>query len=173
MVRNGILYLLDANVIIHAHDYYYHMDRVPEFWSWLTFHAENGSIKMPFETMIEVKGGKEAMHAEWLRSREIKDLLQLDEDLDADRLNLVIENGYADDLTDVEIEKIGADPALISYALGDKNSRIVISNEVSKPSTQRTNKRIPDVCNIFGITCHNVYHLIKALDFSTNWNSRV
>ena len=76
------IYLLDANVIIHAHDYYYHMNRVPEFWGWLLHHAENGSIKMPVEIMEEVKGGPEALHAQWIKSEEVKACLLLDEDWD-------------------------------------------------------------------------------------------
>lgn len=77
------LYLLDANVIIHAHDYYYHMGRVPEFWEWLLHHAVNGSIKMPIET------------------------------------------------------------------------------------------KVPDVCGDLGVECHNIYFLLKALNFSTNWAQSV
>jgi hypothetical protein len=29
------LYLLDANVLIPAHEDYYTIDRIPHFWEWL------------------------------------------------------------------------------------------------------------------------------------------
>ena len=29
------LYLLDANVLIRAHEDYYPVDRIPPFWTWL------------------------------------------------------------------------------------------------------------------------------------------
>jgi hypothetical protein len=30
-----MLYLLDANVLITAHNTYYAIDQVPEFWEWI------------------------------------------------------------------------------------------------------------------------------------------
>ena len=168
------LYLLDANVIIHAHDYYYHMGRVPEFWEWLLHHAVNGSIKMPIETMGEVQGGKEALHAEWLRKQEVKDRLLLDEDFDGDVLNRVVETGYQlPDPTEDEIETMGQDPFLITPALRDPAQRVVISNETPKPSAKRAKRKIPDVCGDMGVECHNVYFLLKALNFSTSWAQSV
>lgn len=167
------LYLLDANVIIHAHDYYYNMDRVPEFWSWVLHHAASGSLKMPYETMDEVKGGEEAKHAQWLRGAEVRDLLLLDEDFDSDLVADIVDNSYAPDLTEVEVEKIGADPFLISYAMVDPSNRVVISNEHSRPKAMRANRMIPDVCKDLGVQCQNVYGLLKDLDFSTDWPSRV
>jgi hypothetical protein len=41
------LYLLDANVLIDAHNKYYGADMVPEFWAWLLHCAANGTIAMP------------------------------------------------------------------------------------------------------------------------------
>lgn len=166
------LYLLDANVIIHAHDYYYNMARVPEFWSWILHHAENGSLKMPFETMDEVKGGAEAQHAQWLRTADVRDRLLLDEELDSDLVADIVDRSYAPDLTEVEVEKIGADPFLISYAMADPENRTIVSNETPKPSAIRANRKIPDVCNDNGVECQNVYSLLKHLDFSTDWSSR-
>lgn len=32
-----MLYLLDANELITAHNLYYPIDVVPEFWEWLKF----------------------------------------------------------------------------------------------------------------------------------------
>lgn len=167
------LYLLDANIIIHAHDYYYHMTRVPEFWSWILHHAENGSLKMPFETMDEVKGGTEAQHAQWIRTADVRNRLLLDEELDSELVADIVDRSYAPDLTEVEVEKIGADPFLISYAMADPENRIIVSNETSRPSATRANRKIPDVCNDYGVKCHNVYSLLNYLDFSTDWSSRV
>jgi hypothetical protein len=41
------LYLLDANILIRAHEDYYPVDRIPPFWSWLIEMGEKGVIKMP------------------------------------------------------------------------------------------------------------------------------
>ena len=74
----------------------------------------------------------------------------LDEEADQGLLNQVIGRGYANDLTDSEIEEIGRDPFLVAYAMMGED-RVVVTKEVSKPSKQRANRRIPDVCNAF--TC--------------------
>ncbi|TDX29088.1 uncharacterized protein DUF4411 [Modicisalibacter xianhensis] len=167
------LFLLDANVIIHAHDLYYHMDRVPEFWDWLEFHAENGSIAMPNETHGEIQGGANAQHVQWAKNRDVRARLVLDEEFDPDLLNRVIEQGYAPDLNEVELDKIAMDPFLVAYGLKDPDNRIVVSNEVSKPSKQRANRKVPDVCRAVGVKCCNVYQLLKELDFRTNWRQAV
>ena len=77
--------------------------------------------------------------------------------------------GYALDLNDEEIARIGYDSFLISYALLSISDYCIVTTEVSKPSKQRANKHIPDVCAHFGITCCNPFFMNKELDFRTNW----
>ncbi|VVT53874.1 hypothetical protein UYSO10_4930 [Kosakonia radicincitans] len=167
------LYLLDANILIHAHDYYYPQKRVPEFWEWILFHAINGRIKMPLEIIDEIKGGDSDVHAKWVHNKTNRPHILLPEEFDAEILNQVVNEGYAKDLSDLEIEKIGKDPFLIAYAMKDKKNRIVVSNETPKPSKVRANRKVPDVCNTFGVNCCTVYQLLKDLDFSTDWNQRI
>ena len=52
-----MVYLLDANVLITAQNLYYPVDAVPEFWDWLVHMGNTGEIKMPIETLEEVKDG--------------------------------------------------------------------------------------------------------------------
>ncbi|EKN4766082.1 DUF4411 family protein [Yersinia enterocolitica] len=167
------LYLLDANILIHAHDYYYPQKRVPEFWEWILFHATNGRLKMPREIIDEIKGGDSDIHAKWVHHKTNKPHIILPEDFDADILHQVVTDGYAQDLSDLEIDKIGKDPFLIAYAMKDIKTRIVVTNETPKPSKIRANKKVPDVCNKFGVQCCNVYQLLKDLDFSTDWRGRI
>jgi hypothetical protein len=51
--------------------------------------------------------------------------LLLDESVDATLVQRVVRDGYAPDLADDEIEKIGRDPFLIAYALAYTNNRCV------------------------------------------------
>jgi hypothetical protein len=39
------LHLLDADVLIRAHEDYYPVDRVAPFWAWLLQQAVDGSVK--------------------------------------------------------------------------------------------------------------------------------
>ncbi|MEX0496029.1 DUF4411 family protein [Raoultella terrigena] len=166
------LFLLDANILIHAHDYYYPQRRVPEFWEWILFHATNGRLKIPREIIDEIKGGESDTHAKWVHHKSNKPHIMLNEDFDVQILGRVVNDGYAEDLTDLEIDRIGKDPFLIAYAMKDIRNRIVVSNEISKPSKTRANRKVPDVCSKFGVQCCNVYQLLKDLDFSTDWKAR-
>jgi hypothetical protein len=157
------LYLLDANILIRAHEDYYPLDRIPQFWTWLREHAATGIIKMPHQIYDEVARSSDAL-GDWLRRTEVKAALILAEPTDPGRVRRVVEHGYAPDLDDVEVEKIGCDPFLIAAALGGPN-RIVVTREVSRPSKQRANRKVPDVCATFGLTVINDFVLYRELRF--------
>jgi hypothetical protein len=156
------LYLLDANVVIRAHEDYYPVDRIPQFWVWLLQQAESGIIKMPRPNFDEITPPPGPL-ADWLKHSGARDALILNEPTSG--VNHVIDNGYAPDLNDVEVLKIGKDPFLIAAALAGPD-RVVVTREVSKPSMTRANQKIPDVCAKFGITSINDFKLYGILRFS-------
>jgi len=160
----NVLYLLDANVLIRAHEDYYPLDRVPQFWAWLELQARADRIRIPSEIHAELTISHGPL-GDWARS--VKASLVLDEAARADLVQRVLSEGYADDLTDSEAEEIGQDPFLIAYGLRDTASRIVVTKEVSKPSKTRANRNIPDVCMGLGITCINDFELFRRLNFRT------
>ena len=157
-----MIYLLDANVPIDANRDYYPIDRVPQFWEWLVSLGQMGQVKIPREIYEEVTVGNDAV-AKWLRENATAMLLE--EAVSPQMSARVIEEGYAPDLTDDEIETVGKDPFLIAYALADPAERVVVSNEGSKPGRIRANRHVPDVCRDFDIRPINVYSLIRELDF--------
>jgi len=168
-----VLYLLDANTLITAHNTYYAVDRVPEFWDWLAHHGTAGRVKMPIETYEEVRGETGDAEKDKLfgcvQARAFKNAIVLAEDVDIALVQTVLADGYAPDLNDTEIELIGRDPFLIAYALADKNQRCVVSGEVSRPKAQRQNRHVPDVCSSLGVRCCNIVTLIRQLNFTTGW----
>lgn len=97
-----------------------------------------------------------------------KQALLLDEAVDQAIVNVVVEDGYANDLTDVEIEEIGRDPFLVAYA-ATASERCVVTTEVSAPSKKRQNRRIPDVCIDFGVPWCNPFKVNRDLGFRTGW----
>lgn len=165
-----MLYLLDANVLIDADRDYYPIARVPEFWDWLVYHGESGSVKLPIEIYEEIKDGKSEMGA-WARDAAVQAALLLDEEAEAALVSTVVESGYATDLTDSEISTIGRDPFLVSYALVDLSGRFVVTKEVSRPSKQRANRKVPDVCDALGVHWMDAFSLLRALDFRTSWKT--
>jgi len=103
-----MLYLMDANVLITAHNLYSPVDAVPEFWAWLSHNGASGNLKMPLEIFEEVKDGstdaKRDLLFAWIQEEENVALL-LEEDVNTDLLRQVVDEGYAPDLTDDEIEQ--------------------------------------------------------------------
>jgi hypothetical protein len=170
-----MLYLVDANVLITAHNDYYPIDGVPEFWEWIVHQATNDAIKMPIEIYEEIKlGGKDTqkdMLFGWAVQPAIKKCLVLAEDVDQAHVADCTKKGYAADLTDAEILRIGRDPFLIAYAMASPKQRCVVSNEVSSPAKTRQNRKIPDVCSTLGIQCCNIFAMSRALGFKTGWKA--
>ena len=165
-----MLYLLDANVLIDANRDYYPIGRVPEFWGWLENGGVNGHVKIPLEVYEEISDGNDDL-AEWAKQEQIKAVLRLQEEVDVFLVSSTTDQGYASDLTDDEVVKIGRDPFLIEYALADVGSTCVVTTEVSKPRRSRANRHLPDVCRDLGVECYNTFEFVRALNFSTRWNS--
>lgn len=168
-----MLYLIDANVLITAHNLYYPVNGVPEFWAWLSFRAAAGDIKMPLEIYEEVKDGGTDEERDllfgWISEEVNKAALILEEEVDPDLVSRVVDAGYARDLNDLEIEQIGRDPFLIAYALAAPAERCVVTTEVSAPRKQRQNRKIPDVCASLGASCCDTFTMLRALGFTTGW----
>jgi hypothetical protein len=170
-----MLYLLDASVLITAHNLYYPIDAVPEYWEWLVHVGNQGLVKMPFEIFDEVTDGpngeKDPLFA-WLQQDATRDALLLPDIVEPAVVQLVIVDGYAPDLTDDQIDQIGRDPFLIAYALSGPE-RCVVTVETSEPKKQRQNRKIPDVCKSIGVACCNPFELNRTLGFRTNWKQNI
>jgi hypothetical protein len=168
-----MLYLIDANVLITAHNDYYPIDGVPEFWDWLLHQATIDTVKMPLEIYEEIKlGGKDTqkdMLYKWVADGAVKKVLVLAESVSAPLVSSCTNKGYAPDLKDSELQQIGRDPFLIAYAMAFPKDRCVVSNEVSAPKKTRHNRKIPDVCATMGIECCNIFQMTRTLGFKTGW----
>jgi len=105
-----MLYLLDANVLIDANRDYYPLERVPEFWDWLQHAAAAGELKVPREIYDEIAAGSGDL-VDWIKRRDIKRDLILNEDPDPGLVTQVVSAGYAPDLTDLELNELGRDPS--------------------------------------------------------------
>ena len=159
-----MVYLLDANVMIRAHEDYYPIDRIPQFWAWLASLGEAGIAKVPYEIYGEIAVSTGPLH-DWLTDAANSEAMLFDQRIDPANLNKVLTQGYASDLNDSEIEEIGQDPFLIGYALTDVAGFTVVTKEVSAPSKQRANRRVPDVCKTFGIRSINDFEFYRELSF--------
>ena len=97
------------------------MARVPEFWDWLMHVGQQDHVKVPIEVYEEIKDGNDVL-ALWAKQDIVEEALLLQEAVEVEVVAEVTEQGYAADLTDVEVEKIGRDPFLVAYAYIDTNN---------------------------------------------------
>lgn len=160
----GKLYLLDANVLIRAHEDYYPFDRLRPFWDWLVGEAQAGRAKIPFEIYSEIKPPEESSLRGWIKDQEVASALTLDEAVDGEILNRVLREGYAADLTDDELVQIGRDPFLIAYALMHPG-RVVVTKEVSRPKRERANRKIPDICDELSVPWMDDFQFYRERNF--------
>jgi hypothetical protein len=158
-----LLCLLDANVLIRAHEDYYGLEQVPQFWEWLLEKASAGSVKMPFEIHDEIATANGPLPA-WIRQEPVKTALILQEEVQPDLLNQVMNQYGSPPFIDSDLEKIGRDPMLVAYALVSTD-RVVVTKEVSAPSKIGANRKIPDVCNSLGVTVMKDFDFFRALGF--------
>ena len=158
-----MLYLLDANVLIQAHEEYYPLDRIPQFWVWLVEEAVAGHAKMPFEIHNEIADADGPLK-DWITTTEVKNTLILPEEVDQGLFNQVLDNAYAPNLKDDELEEAGQDPFLIAYGLMGPE-RVVVTKEISKPTKKRGRRKVPDACNIMGIPCVTDFEFYKKRNF--------
>ena len=163
-----MLYLLDANVLIDANRDYYALDRIPEYWDWLVEQGRLGRVKIPLEIYEEIKQGDDSL-AEWIKQSAIKGELLLVDLADPMLVQKVVYEGYAENINDDELLKLGNDPFLIAHALASSANRCVVTTERSRPARQRANRHVPDVCKDFEIRCCSPFEMNRKLDFRTDW----
>jgi hypothetical protein len=170
-VGDTLLYLLDANTIIESSTKFYQLNRVKPFWDWLLYQAGKGMVKIPYEIYEEVLKGNPDEFVKWFKKTEVRSILELGEDFDPFHLRKIVNEGYATDLNDIQMEKLGRDPFLISYAFG-KKQRCVVTQEIPG-SKKAQNRKIPDVCSQFNIPACSLFDVINTLDFSVDWQSKI
>ena len=122
-----MLYLLDANTLIGKSGLL-PIERVAEFWEWLAAMGDRGLVKIPLEILEEIilpPPTRTDALVDWLKAHQ--DALLLREVVRENLVARVVEQGYGNDLTDIDVGKIGRDPFLIAYALVNVLERYVIT----------------------------------------------
>ena len=164
MLENkSAMYLLDANVLIRAHEDYYPLDRIPQFWDWLLAEAEIGRVKMPFEIYDEIASGRGALR-EWITGVSVRNAIVLGEEVDQAVFNSVVDRAYAADLTEEELEETGRDPFLVTYGMMG-SARTIVTKEISRPGKRRGRRKVPDACDIVGVRWITDFAFYRELNF--------
>jgi hypothetical protein len=130
--------------------------------------GSDGAVKIPLEQYEEITNGKGPI-VEWCKDSATRAALVFAEEASQELVARVTREGYADDLTEDEVEQIGRDSFLISYGAAAPELRTVVTFERSRPGARRANRKVPDVCATFGVPCRSLFQMIKDLDFTTEW----
>ena len=99
-------------------------------------------MKIPQKIYEELTAGSDELKR-WVSQTDSKRALKFKEEVDIELVRRVVEEGYAPDLSEDELEKIGKDPFLVAYALVDPNNRVIVTAERSKPRAERSNRKFP------------------------------
>lgn len=161
-------YLLDSNIFIESHKRFYNMGVFPCFWAGLVTMAQNGLIFTIDKVKDEVYAGKDDVKT-WLKNNfPAKAILPVDEITMASyqRIQTTVRDTgkYKSSTLNSYAAETLADPFICAYALGH-GSISVVSYETSKPSS-KTEIKIPDVCNLIGVPCIQIYDMLLALKAS-------
>lgn len=161
------MYLIDANTLIEAHENFYPVDRIPQFWDWLVEQGHAGLIKIPYEIHQEFHG--DGLHVKWINEPDVEAALILDEDVDPALIVRVINEGYqglSAAFDDIQHTKYGKDPFLVAYALVAPEARVVVTRETSKRTQRLGNTKLPDACDDCGVSWITDFELYRALNFN-------
>ena len=161
------MHLLDADTLITGDRKAYPLRRFPIFWEWLRFQGEIGIVKIPIEQYEEVVAGRGEI-VDWLSVDEVKEALVLAEEADQALVSDTTYRGYGT-LDEQGLEVVGRAPFLIAYGRAALGERTVVTFEVSSPSKVGKNRKVPDVCDDFGVPHCSLFDMIDVLDFTTDW----
>ena len=114
----------------------------------MQYQGAAGHVKIPLEVMEEIKEGRKDgdLLIDWISDDANYDALLFQEAVDAALVQHVVANGYAPDLTDDEVDKIGRDPFLIAYAMVP----VVILGGSQKDSVRELYQQVYDAVVVAG-----------------------
>lgn len=165
------VFLLDSDIFITAKNLYYAFDICPGFWvSLIRYHREGRVFSV------------DRVRSELLAGRKTEDLVQWVHDDVPSTFFLEVDT---DEVTTVYTEIMlwvqrhsnyldrakakfatGADGWLVAYA--KVHGAKVITNEQPAPES-KSDIKLPDVCNQFGVTPENTFTMLRTLGASFHW----
>ncbi|MBN2642094.1 MAG: DUF4411 family protein [Victivallales bacterium] len=155
-------YLLDANIFIQAHRFYYPKDVFPAFWDWLEEENYNGNICSTLPVYNEIKEGDELY--EWVQALDRdKWFLSVDDAKTQGNITSVADwamnhTQFKQNAKDDFLRK--ADSLIIAKAMSARYT--LVTEEKSSPNS-KAKIFIPDVCNVFNVNYCSTIDLLRIL----------
>jgi hypothetical protein len=158
-------YLIDSDVLITAKNLYYAFDICPGFWKSILHHHRRGAAFSVDRVRSELLAGRKTEDlVQWVTSEVPAEFfLEVDSDdvtsvytdimLWAQRHSTYTPQAKAKFAT-------GADGWLVAYA--KVHGAVVVTNEQRAPAS-KSEIKIPDVCDEFGVTAENPFSMLRDL----------
>lgn len=160
------VYVVDANFFIQPYRVLYPMDVVPGFWNKIKALAEDNKIISIDKVGNEILNGKDPL-ADWC-ANNLPDNFFQDSNPVIDVYKQVIR--WADSKKDHYKQKAiddfchadRADAFLVAYCLAEKENRVLVTQEVSRPES-KVSIKVPDACIAFGVNYVNTLQMFRNL----------
>jgi len=138
------VYVLDSNFFIQAHRFHYLIDVAAGFWYKVRQLAEEGRIISIDKVKKDLYDKNDALEA-WCRNNLPEDFFK-DTSVVMDAYKQVTvwamskRGHYLQNALNEFLDADEADAFLVAYCLADTVNRFVVTQEVSEPNKQKTNR---------------------------------
>lgn len=161
-------YLIDANVLIQAHQTSYPFDVIPSYWKTLKELSQNGVIRSIDKVKMEICGHDfEDDLSKWCKT-------DLDTNFFCDTQDCIKEYSlitqwamgstlYTPSAKSGFLKTDLADPWLIAYSI--KNKCKLVTYEISDPHRKKSIK-IPEPCKVFDVQVMHPIDMLRSLNIS-------
>ena len=160
---NDAVFVLDTSVFVEAARRYYAFDLVPGFWETLIVQARVGSVVSIDRVEKELRRQKDDL-ARWATRDFDTAFVSTDQPSVSacyrDIINWVQNQPRFKDAAKSKFAQ-DADGWVIAYAKA--TGSVLVTQEVSSPESRRKVK-IPDVCEVFGVSTVDTFQMLRRLD---------
>ena len=147
-------YCVDTSGWLDGWERHYPPDVFPTLWTKIDGLVDAGEILSSEEVYVELQKKADELH-DWIKERK-RMLVPLSEEIQLIAIDLLRDFPR---LVDTLRGRSKADPFVIATAI--QRQAVVVTGE---PVTGKMNKpRIPDVCQVKGISCINFLQMIREL----------
>ncbi|MFN0078784.1 MAG: DUF4411 family protein [Prosthecobacter sp.] len=162
-MKQGTVYVLDANVLVQAHRRWYAFSFHPGFWDLLLIMHAQGRVVSIDRVRKEILAGDEL--EQWVAAKTPKTLFESTETPEvvgnfASMMQWVQEHQQFKTEAKAEFASV-ADGWLPAYALAHPNHVVVTHEELSPDAKKRV--PLPNVCKQFGVPWIDTFAMLREL----------
>jgi hypothetical protein len=162
-MRSGARFVLDANVFVEACRRYYAFDICPGYWAALIAHHGGGRLCSIDRVRDELLAQTDAL-SQWVQQQLPAPFFEATSDpVITGWFGRIIAWAQAQPrflLAAKEQFAAAADPWLVAFAKA--HGLTLATNEQPRPAS-RSEVKIPDLCNAFGVEYIDTFDLLRAL----------